>query len=85
MERKYIIEWYPTREGEKASRRTRISLSKPVGDTSVDAKNALNIFTNSFGSLKKNTISYIKEFDEKGQIGKDIVPAEGSSIVPIAR
>ena len=82
MIRNYNIEWYPTKDGEKLKRQTFIRLSKPTGRTEYDAKAALNIFTSSCGNLKKNTIIRIKEMDENGQIGEDIVPTDGSSIIP---
>jgi len=83
--RNYNIEWYPTKDGENFKRETFIRLSKPTGRTEYDAKAALNIFTSSCGNLKKNTIIRIKEMDENGQIGEDIVPTDGSSIIPAGR
>ena len=85
MIRNYNIEWYPTKDGENFKRETFIRLSKPTGRTEYDAKAALNIFTSSCGNLKKNTIIRIKEMDENGQIGEDIVPTDGSSIIPAGR
>ena len=82
MIRNYNIEWYPTKDGENFKRKTFIRLSKPTGRTEYDAKAALNIFTASCGNLKKNTIVKIVEMDENGQIGEDIVPTDGSSIIP---
>jgi len=83
--RNYNIEWYPTKDGENFKRETFIRLSKPTGRTEYDAKAALNIFTSSCGNLKKNTIIRIKEMDENGQIGEDIVPTDGSSIIPAGK
>ena len=57
----------------------------PTGKVEVDAKKAVEIFIRGFGNLKQNTILSIKEFDENGQIGEDIIPTDGSTIVPIAR
>lgn len=85
MIRNYNIEWYPTRDGIEFKRSSFIRLSKPTGKTEYDAKAALNIFISQFGNLKKNTIVKIIEMDENGQIGKDIVPTDGSSIVPTGR
>ena len=82
MIRNYNIEWYPTKDGVEFKRSNFIRLSKPTGRTEYDAKAALNIFTASYGNLKKNTIIRIKEMDENGQIGEDIVPTDGSSIIP---
>ena len=85
MIRNYNITWYPTKDGEKLSRDTFIQLSKPSGQTSYDAKAALNIFIAECGNLKKNTIVKIIEMDENGMIGEPIVPTEGSSIIPAGR
>ena len=85
MIRNYNITWYPTKEGEKMTRETFIKLSKPSGDTSHDAKAALNIFISQFGNIKKNTIVKIIEMDENGQIGEDIIPMTETSIIPAGR
>ena len=86
MIRKYNIEWYPTKERNPINRHTFIQLTKPIGDTAVDAKAALNIFCANNGNLKKNTIVKIIEMDENGQIGEDIVPTEGeNAIIPTRR
>lgn len=90
MKRNYDFAWYPTNDAkygrEPIVRHNMIMLSKPVGRTEVDTKAALDIFMQSFGSLKKNTIVAIKEFGENGQIGEDIVPStEENAIVPVAR
>ena len=82
MIRNYNIEWYPTKDGIEFKRSTFIRLSKPTGRTEYDAKAAVGIFTASHGNLKKNTIIKIIEMDENGQIGEDIVPTDGSSIIP---
>lgn len=82
MERKYCISWFSNKD--KFQRTSWIKLSKPTGDTSIDAKSALNIFISQFGSLKYNTIIKIQEFDENGtQLGEDIVPQEDTSFIPI--
>ena len=85
MIRNYNIEWYPTKDGIEFKRSSFIRLSKPTGKTEYDAKAALNIFTSSCGNLKKNTIIRIKEMNENGQIGEDIVPTDGSSIIPAGK
>ena len=82
MIRNYNIEWYPTRDGQNFKRQTFIRLSKPTGHTDIDAKAALNIFISQCGNLRKNTIIKIVEMDENGQIGEDIVPTDGSSMIP---
>lgn len=87
MQRVYAIDWYPTKDGESVSRRTKIRISKPTGKTEIDAKAALGLFTTSCGNLKRNTVIRIKEFDENGeQIGEDITPsAEENAIIPSGR
>ena len=85
MIRNYNIEWYPTKDGIEFKRSSFIKLSKPMGRTEYDAKAALGIFITSYGNLKKNTIIKIVEMDENGQIGEDIIPINGSSIIPAGR
>ena len=85
MIRNYSIEWYPTKDGEDFKRSTFIKLSKPTGKTEYDAKAALNIFISQCGNLKKNTIIRIKEMDESGQIGEDIIPTNENTIIPTAK
>ena len=90
MVRNYEFTWYPTKENKykevPAIRINMVKLSNAIGVTSIDAKAALNIFTKTFGNLNKNTIITIKEFDENGQIGEDIVPAaDENAIVPVGR
>lgn len=90
MKRIYTIEWYDKRDvkyGKTPTTRTNIiTLGKPTGRTELDAKAALDIFTKSFGNLRKNEVVRIKEFDENGQIGEDIVPStEENAIIPTGR
>lgn len=82
MIRKYRITWFSNKD--KLQRTSYVKLSKPVGDTSVDAKAALNIFISQFGNLKYNTIIKIQEFDENNnQLGEDIVPQNDTSFIPV--
>jgi len=87
MKRNYIFEWYNNKDskyiGTPLVRHTKIRLSNPTGETSIDAKNATDIFTRNFGNLKQVTIVKIKELDEHGQIGEDIIPQEEEKIIPI--
>lgn len=90
MLRNYEFTWYPTKDSkygkEPNIRKNIVKLSEPIGITGVDAKAALNIFSKTFGNLNKNTIVCIKEFDENGQIGEDIVPAgDENAIIPVRR
>ena len=88
MKRSYEIDYYEKNKyGKKFSRTFKVvSLGKPTGKVEKDAKAALNIFIANCGSLKKNEITAIREYDEKGeQIGDTIYPMEGSSIVPVGR
>ena len=82
--RKYIINWYANKDakyGDPIIRISNVELTNPTGKTDHDAKAALNIFIKGQGNLTKNTIISIKEFDENGQIGEDIVPTS-DSIIP---
>lgn len=82
MIRRYKIVWHSNKDN--INRANYIRVSNPVGDTSIDAKAALNIFISEFGDLKHNTIIKIQEFDENGiQLGEDIIPSEKTAIVPI--
>lgn len=90
MTRNYQIKWYETKntkyEKDPFYRINSITLSKPTGRTNIDAKSAINIFCKNFGNLRKNTIVFIKEFDENGQIGEDIVPSTNEdAIIPIKK
>lgn len=90
MVRNYEITWYLTNDAKYGKtptfRTNKVTLSKPTGKTSVDARAALGIFIANFGNLKKNTIVKIKEFDENGQIGADITPSDDdTAIVPIRK
>jgi hypothetical protein len=89
MTRYYIFKWYEnsTNWGKGFIERTnKISIPKPTGDTSKDTKKALDLFIRGFGNLKQNTIISIKECDENGQIGEDIVPQNSeNAIIPIGK
>ena len=87
MTRYYIIKWHEktTKWGKPIERYNRINIQNPTGKVEVDAKKAVEVFIRGFGNLKQNTILSIKEFDENGQIGEDIIPTDGSTIVPIAK
>ena len=83
--RKYVINWYANKDakyGDPIIRSSNIQLINPTGKTEFDSKAALGIFMKNYGGLHKNTVVSIKEFDENGQIGEDIVPSEDNSIIP---
>ena len=85
MTRYYIFKWYENK-GKKIERTNTVSSQKPTGNTSIDAKKAVDLFTRGFGNLKRNTIVSIKECDENGQIGQDIVPQNTeNAIIPIGK
>ena len=82
MVRRYRIVWRSNKDN--IDRANYIRVSNLVGDTSIDAKAALNIFISEFGDLKHNTIIKIQEFDENGiQLGEDIIPTDKTTVVPI--
>lgn len=90
LTRYYKIDWYETKDikygGEPNMRTTQVTLSKPTGLTEVDSKNALAIFMSNNGNLKKNTVTRIREYDNLGQIGKDITPSdETNAVIPEVR
>ena len=83
MTREYAIGWVEKKDRLQMKRTTWITLSKPTGKVEYDARQALNLFIRNFGGLKKNDVLYIKEFDENGQIGEDIVPtSDENAIIP---
>ena len=87
--RNYKISWYVTKDAkyrEPVQRTTWIKLDKTSGQTSFDAKMALNNFLSTYGGLNKNTVVKIQEFDENMvQIGEDITPAVSNSIIPVGK
>ena len=88
MTRYYIFKWYEKTthwEKENIIRYNRINIPNPTGKVEIDAKKAVEYFIRGFGNLKQNTILSIKEFDENGQIGEDIIPAAENTIVPIKK
>lgn len=88
MKRYYIFKWHEnTNHWGKGpiERYNRINLPDPTGKVEIDAKKAVELFIRGFGNLKQNTIVSIKEFDENGQIGEDIIPAAENIIVPIKK
>ena len=87
MTRLFRFTWYKNEKyGESLTRHTFITVSPATGAIEKDGKRAVELFCNEFGSLKYNSIVKIQELDEDGnQIGEDIVPQEGSVIVPTAK
>ena len=87
MVRNYRIIWYKNEKyGEPIRRTTFITVSPAIGKVEKDGKRAVELFITSFGGLKYNTIVKIQELDENmNQIGEDIIPQEGSAIVPTAK
>lgn len=88
MKRKYNIEWYHKKDvkygGDPSLIHTWIEIPHPTGEVSIDAKTAVDMFTRSVGNLHKIEITKIKELDENmKQIGEDIIPTEGETMVPI--
>ena len=87
MIRNYRFEWYKNEKyGKPLIRHTFIKVSPATGKVEKDRKRARELFCAEFGSLKYNTINKIQELDEEmNQIGEDIIPQEGSAIIPIAK
>ena len=86
--RYYIFDWYYKKDAKYKTpliRHSNVSLIKFTKDTSVDAKMALQIFMKQNGNLNKVEIVKIREFDEHGQIGEDIIPSENTNIIPSGR
>lgn len=89
MIRKYNFEWYLKKDvkygGNPLLRHTVIKIGNPTGQTNVDAKTATDMFCRAIGNLNKIEITKIKECDENGQIGEDIVPQAESAIIPVGK
>lgn len=83
--RYYVFKWIPIelkRWGKNVPRTTIISLPDPSYETARDCKRALQLFISRNGNLTKNQIISIKECNQDGQIGEDIVPEQDNNIVP---
>lgn len=85
--RKFIFEWYKKEKyGEPIVRKNEITVSADIKDIGKAAEAATNLFTKSFGSLKKNEIKTIQEINEKGEpVGEVITPVNGTTIEPTRR
>ncbi len=81
--RKFAFTWYENpKYGEPITRVNPIEVTNASPDTGFAAKAAVTIFTKAFGSLKKNTIVSIQEFNDKGPVGEPIVPSDENDIIP---
>ena len=87
MKRTFAFKWYEnTRYGSPFERTNLVLVSKATGDIGSDAKAATEIFSKTFGNLKKNTIVSIQELDEKGAaIGEPIIPSDEVVTVPVKK
>ncbi len=84
--RKFAFVWYENpKYGNPITRNNAIEVVNASPDTGMAAKAAVAVFTKRFGSLKKNTIVSIQEFNDNGPVGEVITPSEESSIVPTGK
>ena len=81
--RKFAFTWHENpRFGTPVTRINVVEIQNASPDTGLAAKSAVNVFTKNFGSLKKNTIVSIQEFNDKGPVGEPIVPSDENDIIP---
>ena len=86
MNRHFSFRWHKNEKyREKVIRVNSVTVSDAPLDTGAAAKAAVNIFTNSFGSLKQNTIISIQEYNDNGPVGEPIIPDEDNSVVPLKK
>jgi len=86
--RYYIFKWIPIelkKWGKNVPRTTTISIPNPSYETARDCKRALQLFISMNGNLTKNEIFTIKECNQDGQIGEDIIPENDNSIIPTSK
>lgn len=85
--RKFIFTWYKNEKYNKSfERKSEIVVIDAPLDIGAAAKSAVNIFTKSFGNLKKNTIVSIQEYNNYNEpIGEPIVPEMETGILPIKK
>lgn len=68
------------------TRTTKVEIPNASDDIGIAAKSALQVFSNSFGSLAKVDVINIQEIDADGAaIGEPIVPDTDSSIIPAGK
>lgn len=82
--RKFAIAWYENpKYGNPIMRSNTVEVVNASPDIGAAAKAAVTMFSKSFGSLKKNTIVSIQEFDKDGRpVGEPIIPNDETEIVP---
>ena len=81
--RNFAFTWYENpKYGEPITRKNAITVPNASPDTGLAAKAAVNVFTKAFGSVKKNTIVSIQEYNDGGPVGEPIVPSEDNDIIP---
>ena len=84
--RKFAFTWYENpKYGEPIMRSNAIEVVNASPDIGAAAKVAVTMFSRTFGSLKKNTIVSIQEYNDNGPIGEPIIPNEDSDIVPTGK
>ena len=81
----FMFTWYKNeRYGQPIERHSKIKVVAGP-DLGTSAKRATDVFCNTFGNLKKNTIISIQEMVDGKPVGEPIIPQEDTSIVPTKR
>lgn len=82
--RKFVIDYQKIQKyGATVPTKMSVTIPKSTGDTSIDAKNATELFIKTIGSLKKYDILSMQEVSESGDpIGEPIKPMADTAIVP---
>lgn len=84
--RHFNITWYENEKyGTPVTRRNAVTVVNASPEVGLAAKAAVALFTKTFGSLKKNTIISLQEFNNDGPIGELITPDADNNIVPIKK
>lgn len=86
MKRTFIFTWQENKKYNSLERKNTIMVPNASEDIGLAAKAATEVFTKTFGNLKKNTIKSIQEINENGEfVGEPITPQDEVSIVPTGR
>ena len=78
----FIFTWYKNEKyGNPIERHNLIQVTAGP-DIGTSAKKATDVFCQTFGSLKYNTIVSIQEMANGKPVGELIIPQEDTSIIP---